>query len=1314
MIKIWQWVSEHNYMRFHYAVHADTISDIFWHYSEVNQPEDPQSLLLYSVMRGGQLYIWHSTPANDLAWPLGRYSGIRFTVAGILTLSKVSKLNSRTLVAVGAACGSLSVNKEYDGSSNNLQTNRRESTASDEFNSTKLRRSSSGGQLMGSAKPAVSTTENKVVSHDSSPATTSGDLELSRSSAPPTLATTVVISDANAAAIDKLYAVFSDGSLELWKVQHPRHLLSMASGNLVLRTSAMNIQLFSHMHNDFHGLAQSILWPNEIGEHTVAIADSVGHVFVLDITTNDNDTPTAPTPSLRCVWDGHKEPIFHISVDPYSQKMATHSVEGELLIWDVIDAKHSTSSISRKVALEGGQIRTIAWAPAVEEFIAATSKQVFRLSYNQSKEEWTPCDIGLPQMEPYDIIFTYPAADTSKQVLDEQLNAYYISTVSKMTRTVQTWYVAGATKKLEYAGKSVLKQVQQFDRASRVMPVAHPFFSRDNIMATFDTSAGKLNIWGIRTSPKLVWFCAKEHRLPCLNVDMIRYNSIDKAAIVSTDDQGLQTVTIWVFSSASRRSHYLPAGTIYPRCATDRVQEVRWHLTEYAQTYLGIQWDDHIDIYCQERNIDSGWICAHTINAADFGANKHIGSFSFTSAGDPTFSVNKQLFIYLQTKNKPISELAFDEHGELALIHPFVLTELMSWGKIEAVKRLLSMLYEYIRGQSIGNRANTALPLIPMEELLSLDDANSEKSSLNNKDSVRSRYAALLNTGLDNSMLTINTELPDFDQFTQEKADYVLEKLTEIKINGLSPIDQSRLLSIVGTISASQIKDQSIDSMGIRYLVKLQLLELENKRARTSADLPYRELNWALHSQSQGILLQICLQRHAAMGLTWKTARQMGIGVWLSNINALHSEVEKMARNTFIAEGRDPTTCAIFYLALKKQRLLHGLWRTAHNHPEHSKMVAFLAHDFTEARWKTAAAKNAYVLLSRQRYLDAATFFLLSGKLADAAQVCVTQLQDIQLAITICRCYEGDAGPVLKDLLWKHVLPRAFMQQDRWLASLAFGIIHKYDLVLQSLTSDLSKLGAQIGIEAEISSFSAMNVLDTELLILYRSMLNYSSTYRAPLTVQAELIAQTMTIFECLGAPIMSLVVLEWWRKELYHITKQSTTSASLAPAAASATNNSIQTGLLDMSAFSGFAGFGNGSAKVQKSSAADSIATGTLSMDSFESMFPNMSLGSNLRNHKPTTHADSLSNAPPHSKMDRISTTESSSQDIEQDLLLAVDIEDTPVQYACRVTLALQIIEFITRSKAASKQLEHIDLDKEKETVARTLRLPQTVFPTP
>ncbi|KAJ2522058.1 regulator of (H+)-ATPase in vacuolar membrane [Coemansia sp. RSA 2049] len=730
---------------------------------------------------------------------------------------------------------------------------------------------------------------------------------------------------------------------------------------------------------------------------------------------------------------------------------------------------------------------------------------------------------------------------------------------------------------------------------------------------------------------------------------MIRYNSIDKAAIVSTEEDGSQVITVWVFSSTSRESHYLPAGTIYPRRKTNCVREIRWHLTEYAQSYLGIQWDDRIDVYCQERNLDGAWKCIFTIHASDYGIDKLLGSFSFTASGEPIFSVEKKLILcseVIPNSSVRISDAAFDEHGELPMIHPFVLIELLSWGKIDIVKQLLSLLYDYMR------------------------------------------------------LMEINDSEPDFGRFNAEKAEYLLQKLTEIKIKGITAIEQARLMSIVGTISASLIKDQPLDDMGLRYLLKLHLLEIENKRKRLMSELPYRELNWALHSSSQAILLQACLQQHASSGLTWESARRMGLFMWLSDTNVLHSEVEKMARNIFIVENRDPTKCAIFYLALKKKRLLHGLWRTAHNHPEHNKMLAFLSHDFSEARWRTAAAKNAYVLLSRQRYMDAATFFMLSDKLIDAATICITQLKDIQLAITVCRCYEGENGPVLKELIWKHILPDAFKRQDRWLASLAFGIIGKYDLVLQSLTDDLSQFSIQIGVDAQVSAYSPMDVLDTELLILYRNILGHSPHYRAPLIVQAQLIASTITIFECLGVPMMALVVLEWWRRELYDITKRLElkptplqTEPTMSMPSAESTANSINTGTLDMSAFSGFAGFSPASSSKRNSpavAAPDPISSGMLSMDSFGSSFSGITSNtntpsSNARKHGTTVSTGisskpGLSNGADNATMDKTDRTPELTTDAIDDATLAMDIEDTPVQYACRVMLALQIADYIRR----------------------------------
>ncbi|KAJ2677949.1 regulator of (H+)-ATPase in vacuolar membrane [Coemansia spiralis] len=1324
LTKIWQvFESERGVrVRFQYVVHPNLVCCIFWKQQlpviiPTNKMLPIDDLALYTISHSGCLYVWNSNLADDYARPRNAQYGIRFMLSKTINLiDSVQHSHSRgnnvskALVSVGIT---LQIDEYYREEG--------DKAASDHNSSSENRSDNKGDvQIGGTAKEQVGAR-----------------------------------SDSNAAVSDKthirargdfIYAIYNDGSLALWETSRQTSSCSIYNAEKVLQTSTLpvNASLISEA-NQTSALLSSLSW-HSTKMQRLAVSDNVGHVYLFDLPHKTVDTIGYSPLYLRDLWDGHRENIFHISVDPYSQRLATHSVEGELLIWETIGSAQQQQQqqpllISRKMALDGTQIRIIAWAPAKSEFIAATDKQVYRLVYDSNKEQWTPSDSSLPNIKPYDRIFTYPTeiSDFDESTQDQQ--SYFISTVSKESRTIQTWRVAASNKMIEYIGSLNLKNDARFDLASRVMPAPYPFFSLDNIMATFDTSTGKLRIWGIRAKPRFVWFCSKEHLLPCMNVKMIRYNSIDKAAIVSMEEDGSQIITVWVFSSASRESHYLPAGTIYPRKKTDCVREIRWHFTDYAQTYLGIQWDDRVDVYCQERNLDNAWRCIFTISSTDFGLKKEIGSFSFTSLGEPTFSVENQLFICSQSvpsSGKLISDITFEHHGELPLIHPFVLTELLSWGKMDVVQRLLSLMYDYMRRLELDRNCNASLPMISIHDLISADGTdgrNLSRSAANTKTNNLSKYSGLFASEEPSSIVRLDTSEPDFERFDSEKADYLLEKLTEIKIKGISAIEQSRLMSIVGTISAGLAKDHPLDEMGMRYLLKLHLLELENKRTRSSSELSYRELNWAMYSNSQAILLQICLQQHATTGLTWELARRMGLFMWLSDTSVLHAEVEKMARNIFVADGRDPTKCAIFYLALKKQRLLHGLWRTANSHPDQSKMLAFLFHDFSEARWKTAAAKNAYVLLSKQRYFDAATFFMLSDKLADAATICITQLKDVQLAITICRCYEGENGPVLRDLIWKHVLPDAFKRQDRWLASLAFGIIQKYDLVLRSLTDDLSKLSSQIGVAAEVSSYSAMNVADTELLILYRNMLSHSPHYRAPLVVQAQLIASTITIFECLGVPIMALVVLEWWRKELYDITKKSVLSAK-PPSSTPATeliDKSISTGVPDMSAFGGFSkyapassGSNSNSKSLMSSSTADPLASGMLSMDSFGPMFSGISVSASRPSKRPSgqgnlangTQASLNSTSNAQHTMHRSSDSngaDSDSDNVTDDATLAMDIEDTPVQYACRVMLALQIADYVRRicdGTNESVALDNINLEAEKQTIAETLRLPLTIFP--
>ena len=79
--------------------------------------------------------------------------------------------------------------------------------------------------------------------------------------------------------------------------------------------------------------------------------------------------------------------------------------------------------------------------------------------------------------------------------------------------------------------------------------------------------------------------------------------------------------------------------------------------------------------------------------------------------------------------------------------------------------------------------------------------------------------------------------------------------------------------------------------------------------------------------------------------------------------------MEVVARNEYMSgDNRDPTACSLFYFALGKVKLVHGLWRQAAWHKEQQVMLKFLNNDFSEPRWRTAAQKNAFALLSKRRF----------------------------------------------------------------------------------------------------------------------------------------------------------------------------------------------------------------------------------------------------------------------------------------------------------------------------------------------------------
>lgn len=163
-------------------------------------------------------------------------------------------------------------------------------------------------------------------------------------------------------------------------------------------------------------------------------------------------------------------------------------------------------------------------------------------------------------------------------------------------------------------------------------------------------------------------------------------------------------------------------------------------------------------------------------------------------------------------------------------------------------------------------------------------------------------------------------------------------------------------------------------------------------------------------------------------------------------------QFELLARNHYTATTeKNPIDCSLYYLALHKKTVLSGLWRIAGWHKEQTATLKFLSNDFREQKWRAAAKKNAYALMSKHRFEYAAAFFLLADSVGEAVNICFTQMRDMQLAIAIARVSEGDNGPVLKNLLTDRVIPYANEQGDRWLASWAYWMVNRKDLSVRSL-----------------------------------------------------------------------------------------------------------------------------------------------------------------------------------------------------------------------------------------------------------------------
>ncbi|GAB6032390.1 hypothetical protein CHUAL_011029 [Chamberlinius hualienensis] len=344
---------------------------------------------------------------------------------------------------------------------------------------------------------------------------------------------------------------------------------------------------------------------------------------------------------------------------------------------------------------------------------------------------------------------------------------------------------------------------------------------------------------------------------------------------------------------------------------------------------------------------------------------------------------------------------------------------------------------------------------------------------------------------------SLSGEQQSLSNFGSRQARILTQLLTHNHLPGLSSLDQMHLLAVADTVATfnnefsdtftarktneliphsnelqTGVSADSLDDCGLRFLLAMQhhsyllrCLPIVQRTQLQRQGISSANLVWAFHSESEEDLLNMIpgMQRGNPK---WSEMREMGVGWWLSSNAILKRCIEKVAKAAF-QQKNNPMDATLFYLALKKKNILWGLFRSVRD----EKMTAFFQHDFNEERWRKAALKNAFALLGKQRFEHAAAFFLLSGSLSDAVEVCMTKLDDFQLAMVVIRLYEGDMDSCpssLKKLLYVHLLgcdPDGSNYQpcsahpDPFLRSKAYWILKDYQNALETL------LQTQIGSE---------------------------------------------------------------------------------------------------------------------------------------------------------------------------------------------------------------------------------------------------------
>ena len=524
---------------------------------------------------------------------------------------------------------------------------------------------------------------------------------------------------------------------------------------------------------------------------------------------------------------------------------------------------------------------------------------------------------------------------------------------------------------------------------------------------------------------------------------------------------------------------------------------------------------------------------------------------------------------------------------QLPQFHPYVLLELIQAGMLEHIKSILLHLAacivskEQLTAGETRSRAGSVLEERSLDtytqsgNIYDYSDLDAqlfceEQVEVDSNEAVIKHVKYIPPLPLSTFQQSSLVASGEFTEFTPLIHKLLARHLPECRLPGLLPLEEVELQAIVDTMGNMKLLEgfgdfnpgpieqnvPLVDECGLRYRLALKRYvhcKQHTPKKDFSKMITPGDFFWGFHSFEQEKLLKD-IPSIASGNPDWIELRQAGVCWWVRSIEMLRPFIEQLAKSRF-SEKSDPLDAALFYLALNKKSILKHLFRTVGN----SKMCDFFSNDFTEDRWKRAAKKNAFKLMSLQRFETAVAFFLLGHSIWDAVEVCIDRLQDFQLALLITRLLEGDRGEHYQRLL-RSIVGTGTCEESREIPELR-GIAYYRSMAYWQMDEYTSAIDTLLRVEPRCASAPICNFY---FYLKAHPLICRHRRQSAGFLTQDEvrLVFSTSSHYLERGCPLLAMLILLKFDREMFALDARALMQRGEAPGIQVYMDTQINTGM--------------------------------------------------------------------------------------------------------------------------------------------------------